>query len=349
MEDELQVQQEFLVGEITDVANTEVSDTQLQQDLTITIDRGSEKGKVIESTYFDNSTGENQRTYAEGDTVVMVHSQGPAGEQYYVSDYYRLPMLGALLVVFMILILLFTRKRGVYAFFGLGFTVLMLTQYIVPNIARGANPLMVSFFGALGIALLSLYMAHGFNKRTTIALMSTVVIIVAALGIAYLFVDLAQLNGLGSEDAYFVQSTPFGSINVRGLLLGSMIIGLLGVLDDVTTAQAATVDELKKANPSLSMKELYARGMSVGREHITSLVNTLVLAYAGASMPLLLFFSFDFQPFWVSLNSEFVAEEVVRTLVGSVVLVLGVPFTTLVAAYFFSQRWFLTFKTTSDR
>ncbi|HYC80108.1 MAG TPA: YibE/F family protein, partial [Candidatus Binatia bacterium] len=129
-------------------------------------------------------------------------------------------------------------------------------------------------------------------------------------------------------------------LNLRGLLLGGIILGVLGVLDDITTAQSAAVYEIRRANPALPFKELYSRGLSIGREHISSLVNTLFLAYAGASLPLFLFFTAGDhpQPFWVTLNSEFIAEELIRTLVGSVALMLAVPITTFLAAYYFSRR-----------
>ena len=123
--------------------------------------------------------------------------------------------------------------------------------------------------------------------------------------------------------------------NLRGLLLGGIILGALGVLDDITTGQAAAVDELRRANPAFPVRELYRRGLSVGTEHITSLVNTLFLAYAGASLPLFILFTiYDEAPLWVTLNSEFIAEELVRTLVGSVALILAVPITTILASFF---------------
>lgn len=152
-----------------------------------------------------------------------------------------------------------------------------------------------------------------------------------------LAVDFAHLFGLGSEDAVNLSLGQFGNIDLRGLLLGAMVIGVLGILDDVTTAQTATVEELSKANHRLGMMELYRRGISVGQEHIASLVNTLVIAYAGAAFPIFIFIHTATQPLWVILNNETMAEEIVRSLVGSATLILAVPISTLLAAWIYSK------------
>jgi len=157
--------------------------------------------------------------------------------------------------------------------------------------------------------------------------------------LALFFVSVAQLSGTGSEEALLLNVSSTMQINLRGLLLGGMIFGVLGVLDDVTTAQAAAVDEIKKANPKLGFEELYQGGISVGKEHIVSLVNTLVLAYIGSSFPLLLLFSLNQGvPLWITLNSEFIMEEVIRTLVGSTALIFAVPITTVMAAFVFARH-----------
>lgn len=211
----------------------------------------------------------------------------------------------------------------------------MLARFVVPRILAGEHPLGVTLAGAVMIALTSIYLAHGANRRTTVALAGLLVTLAAAAGLAILFVSLARLSGAGSEEAVLLQVGHLAGVNLRGLLLGGILLGALGVLDDITTAQAAAVEEISRANPSLGPTDLYRRGLSVGREHITALVNTLVLAYAGASLPLFLLFTINpDQPLWVTLNTEFVAEEIVRTLVGSIALVLAVPVTTLLAARF---------------
>ena len=168
-------------------------------------------------------------------------------------------------------------------------------------------------------------------------MVSTLITLTLSIGIALLTVSWAKLFGLGSEEAFYVQVGTFANLNLRGLLLGGIIIGILGVLDDITTAQAAAIEEIHRANPKLNFFELAKRGLSVAGEHIVSLVNTLALAYIGASFPLLLLFSQAYVPIWVALNSERVIEEIVRTLIGSSALVFAVPITTYLAAWFFSN------------
>ncbi|MBP9751065.1 MAG: YibE/F family protein, partial [Candidatus Peribacteraceae bacterium] len=222
---------------------------------------------------------------------------------------------------------------------GLALSIAVLAGGVTPLIAAGHDPLLVSLGGAVIIACTSLLLAHGFRRRTYIALLSTLLTLGASTLLALLAVWLSALSGLGSEETVFLQTGTLAGVDLRGLLLGGIIIGCLGVLDDITTAQTAAVDEISRANPSLGERELMRAGMSVGREHIASLTNTIALAYAGASFPLLLLLSAESRyPLWSTLNSEFFAEEIVRTLVGSATLVLAVPLSTWLAVRFLRGR-----------
>lgn len=229
-------------------------------------------------------------------------------------------------------------RIGFTSMLGLGVSIAVLMLYIIPNIVRGANPLLISVTGSAAIAYTALYLAHGFNRRTSLALLSTVITLVLSTLMAVAFVHLANLFGMGSEEARFIQTGFTQNINLKGLLLGGIIIGALGVLDDITTAQTAAIDELSKANHTLGFTELFASGTSIGREHIASLINTLALAYVGASLPVfVLLFVNEEMPWWVIVNSEFLAEEIVRTLVGSSTLLLAVPISTYIAAKAFAN------------
>ncbi len=325
-------------GDIARLEGTSVS-THPVQVIKVRLEESSRKGDEIEITQGGSiPISENQRVKV-GEEIVVV-KVGPADAQrYYVVDHYRIPSLGIILAIFFAIIIFFGRIKGFTSLLGLGFSILILSQFIVPGLLSGHNPLLVTFLGSLAIAVVSLYLAHGISRRTSVALGSTIITLGIAIGCSVLFVTLSQLFGTGSEDALFLQSTGLAGLNLRGLLLSGIIIGTLGVLDDITTAQAAVIDELHKANPRLSPTELYRRGLSVGREHIASLVNTLVLAYAGASLPLFLLFRLNNQlPFWVTLNSEAIAEELVRTLIGSSALILAVPITTALAVAFLPKR-----------
>lgn len=289
----------------------------------------------------DHAVSKDLQTSAveRGDTVIVVETLGPQGATWYIVDHYRIPSFLFLFLFFVAVALFFARKKALFAILGLASSILILTFFVVPQIAQGRSPFLIGILGAAVIMSLSLYIAHGFQKQTTIAFISIAVTVCIASVIASIAVFATQLFGFGSEAAYDLQF--FGQdIELRGLLLAGMIIGLLGVLDDVTTSLVATIDQLYEANPQIEKAELYRRGLTVGREHIVSLINTLVLAYAGAGLPLLLLFSGDQQPFWVTLNSQLIGEEIVRTLVGSIALVLAVPITTGIAviSYFKDER-----------
>lgn len=294
---------------------------------------GAEKGKELELTH----AGIYNQVEA-GDKVVIAKITVEGESEYFIADEYRLTPMLVILLAFFALATALGRRHGAMSIVGLGFSILVLAKYVVPQIVAGKDPLVITLTGAFVIMLVSVTLAHGFNRRTAVSLASMTVTLCLAAAIAALFVDLAGLLGLGSEDAAYLQLGPLSKLSLKGLLLGGIIIGTLGVLDDVTTAQVASVDEIRDANPSLGFAELYRRGLSVGREHIASLINTLALAYAGASLPMFILFSVNrVQPLWVIVNSETVAEEIIRTLVGSTALIVAVPLSTALAAWTFSR------------
>jgi len=207
----------------------------------------------------------------------------------------------------------------------------VLLAFVVPAILEGASPVAVAVAGSAAIALVNLYLAHGLNLQTSTAVVGTLASLALIGVLAAVFVAAADFSGLASEEASFVQAAS-GRINLQGLLLGGIVIGSLGVLDDVTVTQASAVWELHGANPALGAAGLYRSAVRIGRDHIASTVNTLVLAYAGASLPLLILLVESRQPVGDVLTGEVIAVEVVRTLVGSVGLVAAVPVTTALAA-----------------
>lgn len=300
---------------------------------------GPKKGDQLTIQMDEAATQNGQRKFDVGDKVVVVKSyQIDGSASYYLADNYRLPMLEILAALFFLLAVVFGGVRGFTSVLGLGASVLVILKFIVPRIIAGQNPFHVTLAGAFIIAAVSLYLAHGFNRRTTVAFAGTVITLTLSTGVAVAAVSLSRLYGMGSEQALYLQNGDFGNIDLRGLLLGGIMLGVLGVLDDITTAQSAVIEELKRANLQLTFGDLYKRGISVGKEHIASLVNTLFLAYAGAALPLFLLFAvYKEAPVWFTLNSEIISEEIVRTLVGSVCLILAVPITTALAAAFFTR------------
>jgi uncharacterized membrane protein len=229
---------------------------------------------------------------------------------------------------------LIAQVKGIGSLLGLGISFSVIIFYILPQILSGADPVQVSIYGSLAILLATTYLAHGISKQTTVALFSTFLSLMATVLIASWCIDLAHLSGMSEEVATTLQSGPASNINAKGLLLGGIIIGTLGALNDITTTQAAAIFELLKTNTELTLKDLVIKGFLIGREHIVSMVNTLVLAYAGSSLALLLFLNLNPAklPFWVMINTEDIGDEIIRTIAGSFGLILVVPIVTIVAA-----------------
>ncbi|MBW3644694.1 MAG: YibE/F family protein [Actinobacteria bacterium] len=265
------------------------------------------------------------------DVVVLGYYPG-AGEgfEYSFADRQRRAPLAILTAIFVVAVVGLGRWKGLRAIFGLGISLLVLTAFVLPAILAGTNPLAVALVGSAVIAAAALYLAHGFNAWTTTALIGTLISLALVGVLAWVFVDAAQFTGLADEEATFLQVTA-GQIDLRGLLLGGIVIGALGVLDDVTVTQVSAVWELHEAKPDYGRWNLYRAAVRIGRDHIASTVNTLVLAYAGASLPLFLLFTQADQGLLDVVNGEAVAVEVVRTLAGSVGLVASVPLTTALA------------------
>ncbi|MGH8944985.1 MAG: YibE/F family protein, partial [Acidimicrobiia bacterium] len=218
------------------------------------------------------------------------------------------------------------RLRGVAALAGLAVSVGILLFFILPAIVQGKDAVLVAVTGGGAIALVSLYLAHGYNPLTHVAALGAFSALLITISLSAGVVALAEFTGLVSEDAFFLLSIP--TLDLNGLLLAGLVLGAIGALDDVTVTQASTVWEVHSANPALGADSLYSAGLRVGRDHIVSTVNTLLLAYAGASLPLLILFTLSEQGLGVVASSEVVAVEISRTLVGSIGLVSAVPITT---------------------
>ena len=258
-------------------------------------------------------------------------TEGIEIEPYSFSDFERrTPMLG-LVVMFVALVLLTGRWQGFRALLGLCGSLAVIVFFIVPAILDGRSPIAVAFVGALAIMLITLPLAHGAGPKTIAASLGTAASLTLTLVLGYFFIDLTHLSGVSSEEAVYLRATQ-GDLSLRGLLLAGMVIAALGVLDDLTVSQSSTVMALRRANPSLGFGGLFRSAVTVGHDHIAATVNTLVLAYAGASLPVLLIFSLADTPFADAINFEAVAETVVATLVGSIGLIAAVPITTALAA-----------------
>lgn len=281
----------------------------------------------------------NPVTYGVGDRVYLRQTVEPAGNVIYeVATRDRTLPLAVLAFLFVALVVLVGRGHGLRALLALGLSFVIILYYVLPRVAAGAGPVTSALIGC-GLSMpASYYIAHGLNRKTSIALVGSLVGLIFTGLLTMAAVWLVGLTGFSGDEAGFVSTLYGGSINLRGLLMAGMMIGVLGVLDDISVAQAATVHQIHGANPSLDRWDLFRRGMSVGQDHISSMVNTLMLVYAGTSLALLLLLTNQNLPLGYVLSQELVAEELVRMLVTSTGLVLTVPVTTGLAAALLAGR-----------
>ncbi|MCF7845739.1 MAG: YibE/F family protein [Candidatus Peribacteraceae bacterium] len=284
------------------------------------------------------ATTQNQAPIV-GDKFVVGRFEFGEGKIWQIYDHYRLAALLGIFAIFILVLILIGGWRGLSALAGLAVSIGGTIFGIVPALAAGYPPLAVALVGGAGIAGAAIFIAHGFNFRSLLAFIATMLTLGLATLSAVFFTNFASLFGTGSEESFYLTSALFGNLDLRGLLLAGILLGALGVLDDITVAEVTTADELIRANPNLSRKEIFKRTLRIGREHIASMVNTLALAYAGVALPLILLFSVDAnQPLWALINSEFAAEEIVRTLVGSLALVLAAPLASGLGAFFLKRK-----------
>jgi uncharacterized membrane protein len=301
----------------------------------VTLLGGPDEGSKITVDLPANTGG---KAFAKGDKVVLAYS--PAAEpefRYAFSDRQRKPVLFWLAVVFALVVVVLGRLRGLAALVGLAASLLVLLTFVLPAILDGRSPVLVAVVGSAVIAFLTLYLAHGFRTMTTVALLGTLASLALTAGLAALVTASAALSGYASEEASILQLAE-SQIDLAGLVLAGIVIGALGAIDDMTVTQVTAVAELHEANPDLGRSGLYRAAFRIGRDHVASTVNTLALAYAGASIPLFLLLVLSRQSLGSVVNGEVVATEIVRTLVGSVGLVSSVPLTTWLAVRCTSSR-----------
>ncbi len=289
----------------------------------------NDNGKTITINYGKDSNLNPSQKVTIGDTVILQHTQN----NYIIYDKYRLTNILYIFIGFFLLVCLIAGWKGFGSILGLSISLAVIMLYMLPQILSGANPLQVSIIASLIILLVTTYLAHGISKQTTVALISTFISLLLTVWISSFFVANTQLTGINDETSTLLFG-PTIHINLSGLLLAGIIIGTLGALNDITTTQSATIFALAKHDPKASFKKLFTTGFNVGREHIVSMINTLVLAYAGSALTLLLFLILNPQkiPYWVILNNEDISDEIIRTLAGSTGLILVVPIVTLLAA-----------------
>jgi uncharacterized membrane protein len=303
-----------------------------QDSLKVSVIDGDRKGQITDILYNRSPKAEKPKP----DSVVIITDSNTLNTFSFV-DTFRIPALIILLALFVILVLFVGRRRGATSLIGLATSVIVVGWFIIPLIIAGASAFWVCIAGAYIIAFSSLIIAHGRKTRTYVSLACVSILLLIVAIASQIAVSLLGLSGINDETTSYISST-LPNLDISGILAGGIIIASLGVLDDIVTAQVATVDELSKANHKLSVKELYSRAASVGGEHIASLVNTLALVYVGAALPVIISLSSYAQNFIMLLNSEYIVTEIVRTIIASMGLVLAVPVSTYIASRVFNKK-----------
>jgi uncharacterized membrane protein len=299
------------------------------------IESGSEKGKTVTVINGGEISITEDQKLTIGDRIIVLKNFNALTnkESYTIYEIYRLNNILFIIGAFLLFAILLAGWKGIGSILGLITSFAVIMVYIVPRILAGENPVIVSIAGAIIILASSTYMAHGVSWQTTIAVISTFISLIITSLLSVAFVNITKLTGL-VEDGSLLQTLAGNPINLKGLLLGGIIIGTLGALDDITHAQAASIFELARTNTNLTVFQLFKKGFAIGKEHIASLMNTLVLAYAGSSLIVFLFFAINplNVPYWVILNNELTSGEIVRTAAGSMGLMSVVPVATLLSA-----------------
>jgi uncharacterized membrane protein len=267
----------------------------------------------------------------EGDRVLLFEvPEAPPSQQWQFIDFDRSRAIYALVGVFAVAVLLLSRWRGLASLASLALSLALVIWFVLPNLLVGTPPLLVAVVAAAAIMIVALYLGHGFNAMTSSALVGTLLALVLTGALGAVVTAASHFTGFSDESTQYLAALQ-GEINYEGLVLAALVIGSLGVLDDVTVTQAAAVWELKAADPTAPRRELFGAAMRIGRAHVAAAVNTLVLAYVSAMLPLLLFLTLISTSFDDALLSDGVAQEVARGLVGSLGIIAAVPITTLVA------------------
>ena len=278
--------------------------------------------------------GDGAPSFSVGDKILVNSGAEQAGQaqvQYSFLDFDRTEPLIWLTVLFVLAVILLSRWRGFASLISLGLSLLVVTFFVVPALIDGTNPLAVALPASALIMIVAIYTSQGFSVRSSVALVGTLVSLAVAGTIGAIFTAASNFTGFRDESMQFLVAI-IGDVDVRGLLLAGLIIGALGVLDDVTVTQTAAVWEIAAADPLASRRQLFTSAMRIGRSHVSATVNTLVLAYVGASLPLLMLLSATDAAAGDQLRYEGVAQEIVRGLAGGLGIVAAVPITTALAA-----------------
>lgn len=315
--------------------------TYTQQNLILKGLSGDFKNKEITSEGIGDFDFISVGTYKVGDTVYVDANIKENGETFFmVTDYNKTGWIYLLAAIFIALTIMVGGFKGLRSLLALILSALVIIFLIIPQIMQGSNPLIIAVLGSLLIMMIIIYLTDGFQRKSHLAVISVFTSLLATLAIAWIFTTLSRLSGFSSEEATLLIGTSVGQINFQGLLLAGIMIGAIGVLDDIILGQIEAVSEIKAANPNLSSQEVFKSATKVGKTHLGAIVNTLFLTYTGASLPLLMLFYLNPAGDLLQvINNEVIVTEIVRTLVGSIGLILSMPIATYLASKFLKSSY----------
>jgi uncharacterized membrane protein len=308
--------------------------TQPYQIVQISVKDGTYAGEMFQIDYGTRQIRTDMIPLRVGDQIMVTISSLPDGSlSAHFTDYYRGRSLLILFATFIIFSIVVSGWKGVRSIIGIGLSLIVIVVIILPGIQQGRDPLLTTILGSFFFVSYSLYIIYGWNVKTHAAVAGSLLALIITGLLAYFFVGQTNLTGYGDENMFYITQMSETVLNVRHFLLAGILIGTLGVLDDLVISQASAVLELYRNNPTQDFRRLFRSAMNIGQDHIAATVNTLVLAYAGAALPMLLLFSLRSVDYGLAVNLEFIAEEIVRTLVGSLGLFVSVPITTGLASF----------------
>ncbi len=313
-----------------DITGTDASTT--VQELRIQLREGEKKGEVVAL--------ENDLVILEkGDEIFVNRIVMIDGMEYYsFKDVERRVPLILITLIFFALIIWLSGLQGLRAILSLGLSIAAVIFLLVPALLAGYSPAWSSLVIAGLILSVTLFFTHGFKPRVVITFFGTFTAVFITCFMAWIWTEWMRFTGFSNDASVYLNFATNGQLDLAGLLLGSIIIGLLGILDDVSITQASVVQQLRNANPNFGFRDLYSRAIQVGKDHVGSLVNTLALAYVGAALPMILLFAHSESSIFTLVNQEVIASEILRIMVGSIGLVLAVPLTTAMAAWYFKDK-----------
>jgi len=342
-----QVSGEIFKAEVLEISDEQTltredGSTNVQQNLKLKGLEGNWENQEINFIGISEIDAISSNIYKKGEQIFLTHNIDYDGNDvFYPVGYVRYHKIYWLTLLFAVLVIMIGRWKGLRALISLTASFLIIIYFILPQILNGKNPLFIGVIGAFFILIFIIYLTEGINKKSNLAIISILISLIITAFLAQIFTYVVRLTGMAQEEILFLVDLGKGTLDFRGLLLAGILIGTLGALDDVVISQIEAVSQLKIANPKLSKPKLFKMAFQIGNTHMGAMINTLFLAYAGAAMPLLLLFSIKQEPF-ISfhqiINNEMIAIEIVRTLIGSIGLVLAMPLATLIAVNFIKNK-----------